>query len=145
MFRQHMQTLDPTLDLNCAFGYVKEKKSAKSKITFSESQIKDSDSKQLTRNAIDRFTNGTKEGALFTEITVFNGNTQLEIGLRGDISDEVKNALLAVILDLHRGYASVGGLTSVGRGLFRVISVNGSCFSDSWDIEELKGVVFGGK
>ena len=48
-------------------------------------------------------------------------------------------------MDLHNGYMAVGGLTSVGRGMFEIIAVNGDNFSGDWDIEKMKGVVFGDK
>ena len=32
----------------------------------------------------------------------------------------MKTALLAAFVDLHNGFIAVGGLTSVGRGLFEV-------------------------
>lgn len=44
-----------------------------------------------------------------------------------DIKHREKAILGAVILDLHHGFLSVGGLTSVGRGMFEIIglTVNG--------------------
>lgn len=45
----------------------------KSKILFSESRIMDSDRKVITRNAIDRFSAATQDGALYTENTAYYG------------------------------------------------------------------------
>ena len=125
MFRHHMETLLGR-DLRCVFGFVNEKMKIcqKSKITFSESQIKNGTSKQLTRNMIDRFTNGTKDGALYTEQTVYDGDTSLEITLDNDVPSDAKYALYATILDLHGGYVALGGSTAVGRGLFKVTEIN---------------------
>jgi len=151
IFRSHMTKLlnFGKNGLNDIFGFVDEnsKKSAKSKIRFSESQIKNAVRKQLTRNAIDRFTNGTKDGALFTEVTVYNGTTEFEISLEKNICDDIKSALTATILDLHNGYVAVGGLTSVGRGLFEVIKINEKEKAEKidWTYETVKEAMFGAK
>ena len=142
MFRSHITKLNLALDIENTFGYVKEKTSAKSKIRFSESQIKNAVQKQLTRNAIDRFTNGTKDGALFTEVTVYNGTTELEISIEKNICENIKSALAAAVFDLHNGYAAVGGLTSIGRGLFEITKINGEEKSD-WIYETVKEAMFG--
>ncbi|MDR0221866.1 MAG: RAMP superfamily CRISPR-associated protein [Lachnospiraceae bacterium] len=146
MFRGHMREWLNESELNSIFGYVDERKksSAKSKVCFSESRLASTTPKQLTRNAIDRFTNGTKDGALYTEVTIYGGKTTLEISLDKSIenSSNAVNALLVTILDLHKGYAAIGGLTAVGRGLFRVDKVNGKPFSDDWDINTLREVIF---
>lgn len=107
------------------FGYIeKNSKNHKSRIYFSESRIRNSVSKIITRNSIDRFTCGTNDGALYTEQTVYNGETELEILLTEKPSSKSASALIAVIADLDNGFLSVGGLTSVGRGLFEVTKLN---------------------
>ena len=65
------------------FGYVdiSENTQQKSKIVFSESRIKDSVKKLITRTSIDRFSGGVKEKALYSEITRYNGECILEISL----------------------------------------------------------------
>ena len=126
------------------FGYVIEKKkddkesesnkelTQKSRIIFSESIISDNTTKTMTRNSIDRFSSATKETALYTERTCYNGRTNLEIFLKDDATDKEKAVLGAVLLDLHNGFLSVGGLTSVGRGMFHItdLSVNGKSKMD---------------
>lgn len=110
--------------------------SQKSQIYFSESEITDATSKILMHNAIDRFTGGTIDGALYTEKTWFHGKTVLNIQIdtrtknkEQDMENEKAfyGALAAAILDLHLGLLSVGGLTSIGRGLFSIekIEING--------------------
>jgi CRISPR/Cas system CSM-associated protein Csm3 (group 7 of RAMP superfamily) len=112
------------------FGYVNEndKKDpcACSRIIFSESIIRDDLLKTMTRNSIDRFSAAAKDTALYTERTSYNGKTELEIILKEDVTAREKAILGAVILDIHNGFLSVGGLTSVGRGMFTVtgLSVN---------------------
>lgn len=145
----------------------------KSRIFFSESEITGATQKVLTHNAIDRFTGGTIDGALYTEKTWFGGKTKLKIQIdtskrdiqekdirkndiweknaksqdfKSDIQEKdskkkdirkndagavIENefyaALAAAILDLHVGILSIGGLTSIGRGLFSIekIQING--------------------
>lgn len=107
------------------FGYVNEEDGStqKSRIIFSESIIAGSTTKQLTRNSIDRFSAKTKDAALYTELTCYNGITSLEIIVPDNITDKEKMCLSAVIYDLGQGYLSVGGLTTVGHGLFSIQKV----------------------
>lgn len=110
--------------MNDIWGFVseKEKTQAKSKIIFSESQIRNATPKIITRNSIDRFSAGTKDGALYTEKTYYNGECALDIDINNDVEDMRRciEILSAVICDLDNGYLAVGGLTAVGRGLFSV-------------------------
>ena len=110
-----------------------------------------------TRNAIDRFTGGTVDGALYTEKTYYNGSTDLEILCdfsSGDISDKDRKkfaqVMTAAILDLNSGYMSVGGLTAVGRGIFEVkkIAVDGKVYVPDREkpegiYSELEGAIAG--
>ncbi len=130
-FRARYQEFAGQEETDALFGFVKEKSenglTQKSRIFFSESQIERGVWKTITRNSIDRFTAATKDTALYTERTLYNGETVLDIMVAEDISDREKAFLGAVILDLSHGFLSVGGLTSVGRGIFEVIglTVNG--------------------
>ena len=107
----------------------KEKKKEKSpdfhrsRIYFSESYIEGGERKVITRNAIDRFTGGTVDGALYTEETLYGGTTDLTIKCEKQTLSKYHQYLAAAIMDLNAGYLSIGGLTSVGRGLFEVSSV----------------------
>ena len=113
------------------FGFVPKSKTdkggtvRKSTILFSESRLRGGKWKQTTRNAIDRFTAGTKNNALYTERTYYGGETELEIYFPKEPTVEQKLLLCACFADLHNGYLSVGGLTAVGRGLFTIGAVNG--------------------
>ena len=133
-FRHRMKEFGVNVDE--VFGYVKVKKTGdksendlgddegekvRSLISFSESRIEGAKSKVLSRNAIDRFSGGTKDGALFTEKTWYGGRTALLISWRGrgmKMPDDVKKGLAATITDLHFGFLAIGGETSIGRGLF---------------------------
>lgn len=106
----------------------------KSQILFSESKLSGGTYKLVTRNAIDRFTGATKNGALYTEKTYFDGETELIITFLKKPNDSVLSRICACLADLHNGYMAVGGLTSVGRGLFEIISINDTILS----VEEQK-------
>ena len=113
---------------------VKQARNKKSAIYFSESMLDGGYYKTVTRNSIDRFTSGTNDGALYTEKTYYGGSTELELLFTEKQSDDVKRAVLAVIADLDNGFLSVGGLTSVGRGIFSVekLCINGQDMTESF-------------
>lgn len=96
----------------------------KSEIIFSESQITGGTSKIISRNAIDRFTGGTSQGALFTEQSYFGGNTELKIEFTDSVDKDIAKALVASLVDLSFGILAVGGETSIGRGQFTIKSIN---------------------
>ena len=129
------------------FGFVNDKTSEckKSEIWFDESTVDDGVDKEVTRNSIDRFSGGTKNGALYTELSYFGGNTELTITLPLPVDDKVIFAIGVCLADLHFGFLAVGGLTSVGRGLFEVksVHVNGNDLTEFIAVDEpqLKGFV----
>lgn len=92
-----------------------------SRIVFSESIVKGGEWKQITRNAIDRYTGGVIDGALFTELTHFGGSTMLELYVDKPRTEWIA-PLVSLVADLHNGFLSVGGLTAVGHGLFSINS-----------------------
>lgn len=128
-FRERFESLSDKEAANIFFGYVTEKtnETQKSQIVFDESQISGHISKNVTRTSVDRFSAEVKNGALYTECTCYNGTTELSVYYPADIEEKYRKILGAVILDLDNGYLSLGGLTSVGRGIFSVekITVNG--------------------
>lgn len=132
-FRHRMEEFGVNInDENSIFGYADKKKKeakAKSKIRFGESQLTGGYSKLLSRNAIDRFSGGVVDKALFTELTYYGGETDLVISWRdyehNPMPEKEQKALAAALTDLHFGFLAVGGETSIGRGLFRILSING--------------------
>lgn len=127
-FRERFRQFAGEKATRALFGYVDTKGSAEdsraSRISFSESVLEGGEWVQLTRNAIDRFTGGTIDGALYTERAYFGGTTELTLRISGPagFGPDVYQPLVAVLADLHNGFMAVGGLASVGRGLFAVES-----------------------
>ena len=132
------------------FGYVEQgtKITQKSKITFSESVFEDGtyEKKLITRNSIDRFSAATNDGALYTELTIYSGKTSLIVTLPKGTDIDLKTALLAAFADLDNGFIAVGGLTSVGRGLFEIktLRLNGEDMTGKFKAYDLKDI-FGGE
>ena len=146
-FRDRFRQLSNDTLAKELFGYVDTVKLSqkKSLIYFSESEIVGGEMKVITRNSIDRFTAGTKDGALYTEKTCYNGSCGLEIFInKNGLEDAEKNIALicAVICDLDKGYLAVGGLTSVGRGMFTVenITVNGADVTDALKADNISAM-----
>ncbi|MDD4774343.1 MAG: RAMP superfamily CRISPR-associated protein, partial [Eubacteriales bacterium] len=128
------------------FGYVSQtdkNEVQKSKITFSESRLQGGTWKTITRNAIDRFSAGTKEGALYTEKTYYNGICELEIRMKPDAGEQDIAYIMAVVFDLHNGFLSIGGQTAVGRGLFEItsIKINGREQNSLLDSRDIGGAL----
>ncbi len=115
------------------FGFVRKntKETQKSKIRFSESMLSGGTYKIYSRNAINRFSGATKDGALYTEKTYYYGKTKLEISFSERPQKETLFALGVCLADLHNGFLAVGGLSSIGRGLFEIDSIefNGNALS----------------
>jgi len=130
------------------FGAANDKDKEKSLIYFGESRLTGGEFKVMSRNAIDRFLGSTAEGALFTEKIYIGGETTLDISF-GDpyntavvYSDDFINALAATLTDLHEGYLAVGGATSVGRGVFSILKINGVKLNECKLEGETNSVVF---
>lgn len=143
-FRSRIMSLTPKeyqdTCKNC-FGYVREEKEGRNKgrkptadkkkslIVFDESFVYGGVDKDLSRNAIDRFSGGTIDGALFTESSHYYGTCDLNITFRkpenSNYPQHFLNAFAAAITDLHYGYLSIGGETSIGRGVFEIETING--------------------
>lgn len=130
-FRHHLLKINDAVKIcessliNDIFGKSKEKK--KSQIRFNETNISGSYKYSYTRNVVDRFTGGTVEGALFTEMLARNGKGKLVITLSDKVNNKAFLELLGVaLIDLDKGYFNVGGEGNVGRGLVNIknISIN---------------------
>ncbi|WP_020155443.1 RAMP superfamily CRISPR-associated protein [Caldibacillus debilis] len=108
--------------INDFFGFVDESKNiAKtSKIRFYESKLDGGTMIMQNRIKIDRYTGGTVRGALFNELPVYHGHTDLVMEIEAD-ENEVEpdlGLLLLALKDLMNGYLSIGGETNIGKGIF---------------------------
>ena len=100
---------------------MKDKTAQSSKVVIAESTIKHSGMLPVSRNKINRFDASTKDGALYSELAYFGGDTCLEFLLYKDQEKQylaIAGMLLLVIEDIKKGYVAVGGQTAVGRGIF---------------------------
>lgn len=96
----------------------------KSKILFSETYLRNGKFKLVSRNAIDRFSGGTADTALFTEKMYYGGEGgMLEITIPISIESKFMKALAASIADLHEGFMAVGGSVAIGHGLFSAMQI----------------------
>ncbi len=153
-FRARVKELTDDSTAAALFGYVTDKRvepaagvkdkpdACRSQVSFSETRITGGSPKRITRNAIDRFTGSVKQSALYSEQTYWGGCGELIIRISvpdqdNEVLQRARCALGASIADLHHGYLAVGGLTSVGRGLFDIeaLTIDSSSFAltDGWE------------
>lgn len=135
VFRHHLEKInnfmddENKVDVNLAFGQVSKTEATRSKIIFGETILKNAMPKIRTRNAIDRFTGGAVDTSLFTEKIYYGGSGDLEIKIDKQLENkqQIIKFLEYALLDLHNGFVSVGGNTSIGYGLFGVdiLEING--------------------
>lgn len=120
---------DVGLKIKNWFGDVDENKedAYQSNIVIKESVLRNSTMLPICRNRVNRFDASTVDGALYSEISYFGGETELEILIRNTIkedgSDEygskaLVGATILVAEEIEQGYIAVGGQTAVGRGIF---------------------------
>lgn len=89
-----------------------------SRLRVGEARLDESQPQQQTRIAIDRFTQGVVDTALFDEQTTVGGRTTVRLELRNPIKGEL-GLLLLVLKDLLEGMLPVGGTSNIGRGVLR--------------------------
>ncbi len=89
-----------------------------SRLRIGEAGLDGSQPQRQTRVAIDRFTQGVVDTALFDEQTDVGGRATVRLELRNAEPGELGLVLL-VLKDLLDGSLPVGGTASVGRGVLR--------------------------
>jgi len=106
------------------FGMAKNSKKniygAKGKIIFNDCYQKDKqESKVFQHVAIDRFTGGAIDGALFQEKTIAQKDEwEIEILLDTSVIGTEKQAFEKSLLDITMGMLPLGGMTTKGHGIF---------------------------
>lgn len=110
--------------LGKAFGYTKDGRSYRAKVSFGDSLVEGSQMKKMFQNPIDRFL-GTGKG-MFTEFLYYGGTTVLKISFDDgyEMDRLLAHALAATLTDIHMGIASIGGATSYGKGICKIIKIN---------------------
>lgn len=131
--------------INEFMGFVADKESEhsqKSKLLVDEVYIK---SKRLveneqTRNRIDRFTGGTIETALFTELPVWQqgkGVPVINLCCRVQKCTEAQAGLMLLLLrEMWQGYIAFGGGKAIGRGVFKGVSADIHYAREEFTIQE---------
>jgi CRISPR/Cas system CSM-associated protein Csm3 (group 7 of RAMP superfamily) len=89
-----------------------------SRLWVSEKEIHNGTSLRPNRIKSDRFTGGVVDGALFDEEPVYGGHVEVKMELRNPQDGEAGLVLL-LLKDLLTGDLSVGGTSSVGRGVVK--------------------------
>lgn len=103
-----------------------KKQLVSSKLLFEETKLQNSHTggyTNLARNSIDRFSGGTVKGALYHEMVWAGGETGLVIRWQDRDWDEFMREVLLgffywMVYGIYNGFLTVGGETSVGRGIF---------------------------
>ena len=90
-------------------------------VIVGESVIEGARALPVTRNKINRFSATTINGALYSEVAYFVGETVLELMVKKDDDGDylsLLGILMLVTEDIQNGYVAVGGQTAIGRGIF---------------------------
>jgi CRISPR/Cas system CSM-associated protein Csm3 (group 7 of RAMP superfamily) len=112
----------------------------RSRLVVYERFIKGGNARRDTRIAIDRFTQGVVENALFDEQTHVGGEIELQFDIHNPENYEI-GLLLLVLKDLATSRLPLGGSSSVGRGFLegKRIQVSGEWCNKTiellWDSE----------
>jgi CRISPR/Cas system CSM-associated protein Csm3 (group 7 of RAMP superfamily) len=106
------------------FGYaLKDDEGARGKVIFSDLylEIGDHSQKVFSHVAIDRFTGGSMDGALFQQKVATSEDFKLDIYVDESamINEKVKTAFEQALQDLADGKLPLGGSTTKGHGRFR--------------------------
>ena len=114
----------------------------KSRLLVDETYIAEKDLFEMeqTRNRIDRFTGGTVDNALFTEVPVWQrskGVPVVTVGLEVTHCSAAEAGLMLLLLkELWLGNLPLGGGKAVGRGTLRGIQASIYFGKKSWQIQD---------
>ena len=117
------------------FGKVNGEEKQKSKLFVEESVLTNGFEMETFRNSINRFHAKTMNTGLFREKSYYDGKTTLIIRIDKKVKhlDLVVKILEAILADINDGALALGGLTSIGRGIFTVSNVKITGMEDSHD------------
>lgn len=134
------------------FGWIdqenKKGEKYKSRIIVDETVINNAIEEVQHRIKIDRFTGGTKKGALFDSMPPWttNGNKAVHIVMKiKDYKDREAGLLLLILKDLWNADLPIGGEKSVGRGILEGLEATIKMGKDEGKIKQNgNGLVFEG-
>lgn len=113
-----------------------------SKLIFEDTIVEGGHGLPTARIAIDRFTGGTVQGALYKENLWAGGNVLLRIrwpkGETGIGDKVICGVLLWAIRDLQHGILAVGGETSAGKGIFEPQKPDFGILKDGMALSEIE-------
>ncbi|MCB1657859.1 MAG: hypothetical protein KDI39_06485 [Pseudomonadales bacterium] len=116
------------------FGYALDNKQAAAGIVAIHDVLIDSSkAKQMMHNKIDRFTGGVIDGALFSELVLWQTPITLKLDILGSptICPNIKKALALALDDLANGWLPLGAGGSRGLGVFSDPTGQGAQWSDN--------------
>lgn len=95
---------------------------ARGNVLFSDVIVKDKmNDKVLNHIAIDRFTGGAIDGALFQEKVLYGGKIELEILVNASVDDKYVSVFYRALDDIRNGSLPLGGGVNRGNGIFKEI------------------------
>ena len=111
-----------------------------SRLIVEESEITDSATLVQNRVALDRFTGGAFDTALFAEAPAVGGEVRLTLTVRNPTEAD-KGLLLLLLRDLWTGDLALGGTSNIGRGRLRglnatITDLRGSEQPETWTIKQ---------
>ncbi|PDW01976.1 RAMP superfamily CRISPR-associated protein [Candidatus Viridilinea mediisalina] len=129
--------------LNSLFGRDMDKRRANeqpsaSRLIVHEAQIEGGRTLVQNRVAIDRFTGGAYDTALFSEAPQVGGTVTLTLSIHNP-SEADKGLLLLLLKDLWTGDLPIGGTSSVGRGRLRGCKATIHDAGQEWEIVSDEG------
>ncbi len=113
-----------------------------SRVVFEETVIAGGHALPTARIAVDRFTGGTVQGALYEETLWTGGTIRLRVRWKKDSGEPTDQAICGMLLwaikDLQSGLLTVGGETAVGRGICRPQEGDAGILLDGEPLEEAR-------
>lgn len=149
--------LDAQKEVDELFGYIngkdKEKKAASGKVQIEDIYLKQARALRLQHVAIDRFTGGALDSALFDEKPVFASGLKIPLKLKvTGITKNQAKLLSHALLDLCTGMLPVGGgtnrgngslkITGLASGLEKALSASELKFTGAWDGQDISAFGF---
>jgi len=142
--------LDPQEQTDAIFGYISRNgtNAACGKIQVLDVYLRKAKSIRLQHVAIDRFTGGNLQSALFDEKPVFSKGQKIPLHLKAiSLSPKEAKLLVHALLDLCSGLIQVGGgntrgngrvkLQGLAEGLEKALSGQDVSFTGTWNGREL--------